>query len=500
MTMTGGPVVAGTERRGVDSPPVDRRPRVLGAAIGGALGATSWWVMHDALGDDALISVAYARTFADSGTWGVFPGITANTQTSPLNVWLLAAGTWVVGRPIVVVGVLLTVCLAVLGWLLVDLARQVGAPESSGWMAVALVGTSPVLASTVGLEAYLGAVVLIGLCVAASTGRGVTTGLAGGFAVLTRPDLAVPAVILALGLILVARCRAASLVRAASVAVIVALPWHVWSWLFLGDAVPDTTWVRTGDRSGSTILGSVPAWLAAFPLAGAASLLPVAAALVAVVPALRHAREAWARTALLLVGAGWAHLAAMEVIHAQGAGWYYAPVVSCSAAATALVVGASAPARASAIGASAVIAVAIGGLAVSGPLPWRSAPLVANMALTSQYALIGQELSSLTGGQPVEGPGELGALAFHSQVPVLDFLSEPARTDAVMADQAARGGLRAFLMGVSTDHRRTATAIDTRWHLRFIDPRTSSERVVKVWPVVSPRGYPGQVVLVDSGA
>ncbi|GAA4855045.1 hypothetical protein GCM10023201_56450 [Actinomycetospora corticicola] len=500
MTMTGGTVlVGGVLRRSVDAGTSGRRAHLVGAALGGALGAVVWWIMHDALGDDALISVAYARTLAESGTWGVFPGITANTQTSPLNVWLLAGGMWLLPRPIVVVGLLLVVCLAVLGWLLVDLVRRAGARDGAGWLAVAVVGTSPVLASTVGLEAYLGATVLVAVCLAASGGRVVLTGLGVGLAVLTRPDLAVPAGVLALALVLVARRRVVTLAAAALVAAAVALPWHVWSWFALGDAVPDTTWVRTGDRSGSTILGSVPGWIEAFPAAGIGSVLPVAVALGAAVLAVIHRARAWARTALLLVAAGWAHLGAMETIHAQGAGWYYAPVVACSAAAAALAIGALAPRRTPELLTGAVVVAALGATLVAGPVPWRSAPLVANMALTSEYAQIGQELSGLTGGRPVQGPGELGALAFHSTVPVLDFLSEPARTDAVMARRAAEGGLRTTLMRWSTEHRRPSTPIETRWRLRFIDPRTSSDRVVKVWPVVSPRGHTGQVVLVESG-
>ena len=153
------------------------RARAVGAALGVAFGIIAFWLMHRTLGDDALISVSYARTLAESGTWGVAPGLTANTQTSPLNVWLLAAGTALVGHPIVVVGVLLCGCLAACGWLAMDIAQRVDVHPAGGWLTVALLGTLPVLVSTIGLETFVAVTVMFGIAAAALRGRGVLTGL-----------------------------------------------------------------------------------------------------------------------------------------------------------------------------------------------------------------------------------------------------------------------------------------------------------------------------------
>ena len=62
------------------------------------------------------------------------------------------------------------------------------------------------------------------------------------------------------------------------------------------------------------------------------------------------------------------------------------------------------------------------------PVPWTVAPMSTNWALPDQYAAIGAELAQLTGGQAVGGPGEVGTLAFHAQVPVLDHFSHRAYT------------------------------------------------------------------------
>jgi hypothetical protein len=153
-----------------------RRDPAIGALLGAVIGVVVCWLMQRAFGDDALITVSYARTLAESGTWGVFPGITANTQTSPLNAWLLAAGMVVVDQPLLVASAVAVGCLAACGWLAVRLAHRVDVAPAGGWLAVAVIATSPVLSATIGLEAYLGAAVLLGLALAALGGRAVVTG------------------------------------------------------------------------------------------------------------------------------------------------------------------------------------------------------------------------------------------------------------------------------------------------------------------------------------
>jgi hypothetical protein len=498
MALTGGLLEADDR---VTRVPGSVRLGLVGALTGAVPGAVAFWLMHRALGDDALITVSYARTLAESGTWGAFPGLTANTQTSPLNAWLLAAGIALVGHPVLVAGVVFCVCLAACGWLATALARRVDCSPTAGWLAVAIIATSPVLVATVGLEACVSSAVLLGVAVAATTHRTVVTGLLCGAAVLTRPDLTVPAAILALALVAVPdatgdRRRPVQLVAVAAIAAVVALPWHVWSWFALGDAVPDTTWVRTGDRSGPSIIPAVAVWVRLYPAAAIGSVIPVLLALGCAVWAVRHRRRPWARTVLLLVAAGWGHLLALQAIHAQGAGWYYGPIVTCSAAAVGLTA-ATAGRKVALGGLVAVGGLALVGLLSSGPLPWTAAPLVANYARTEQYAAVAQELRQLTGGEAVEGPGEVGALAYYGSVPVLDFLTEPAQTDAVMAKRASEGGLRAELMRWSTQDRRSPPPVSTPWRLSWGSSGVPQGRVVRVWPIDSPNRGADTIVLSE---
>lgn len=481
------------------------REAVLAGVLGAALGVVVFWLMHRALGDDALITVSFARTLAESGTWGVYPGLTSNTQTSPLNAWLLAAGIAVAGHPLLVVGAVLCACLAACGWLATDIARRLDVHPAAGWLAVGLLGTSPVLVSTVGLETYLGIAVLLGVAAAAVRGRVALTGVLCGLAVLTRPDLAVPAAVIALFVALPPdrtlgpMRRMMKLSAVAGVAALVALPWHLWSWFALGGAVPDTTWVRTADRSGPTILPAVPGWVQMYPVAAIASALPVVAGLGCAAWAARRAGRRWAQAVLLFVGAGWAHLLALAAIDAQGAGWYYGPVVACSSAALAIAAAATGPRapRASVVLVGGLAAI---GVLAAGPAPWTWSPLVANLARTEQYAAIAQQLPALTGGQPVLGPGEVGALAFYGTVPVLDFLTEPALTDVVLRDRAGEGGMRAAVMTWSAAHRDLSTPLPVRWQLTFASgDRSPPGRVVRTWPIDTPVRGRDTLVLTEIG-
>ncbi|GAA4936559.1 hypothetical protein EV188_114113 [Actinomycetospora succinea] len=481
------------------------REAAAAAAVGAVTGAVVFFLVHRAIADDALISVSYARTLAESGTWGVAPGLTSNSQTSPLNVWLLAGGTLLIDRPIIVVGLLLCACLAAAGWLACDLARRVGVHPAAGVLAVALIGTSPVLASTVGLEAHLTIVALLAVATLAVQGRVAWTGVACGLAVLARPDLAVAAGVLAL-LVLVgsgsvaAAARRAGLVAVAAAAT--ALPWHLFAWLQLGGAVPDATWVRTAEAEGP--LRAAVGWWSFEPRTVTVSVLLVLGGTVgALVAARARCRAPWQRVVVALAAAGWAHMVALEAIGAPGAGWYYAPILGCSAVAVALTVCATLGARPGpVVYPAAGLVLAVGALLgfAGGPVPWPWAPMMANYGSATDYAAAGRDLATLTGGQAVVGPGELGALAFYSTVPVLDDLSEPARTDLVMHERTDGSRVRSTLLAWSTAHRHSPPPIRTRWALTYAGEREVSGAVVRGWPVSSTKRGPDTLLLVDTAS
>src|SRR5882724_8946587 len=95
---------AGTEPAAIDWIDHLRRAAFWAAALGAI--AVYLSLFRGALIDDAYITLQWARTLADSGTWGFYPGLTANSQTSPLNALLLAGLYAVIGDPVIAAFVL----------------------------------------------------------------------------------------------------------------------------------------------------------------------------------------------------------------------------------------------------------------------------------------------------------------------------------------------------------------------------------------------------------
>ena len=97
----------------------DRRREWAGtallAAAGGLLGGLLFLVAYKGMPDDSYITLDYARNVVEHWHWGLTPFRDANSATSPLNVWLLAGGILVTGRPVVAVGLVLVLTTAVDG-------------------------------------------------------------------------------------------------------------------------------------------------------------------------------------------------------------------------------------------------------------------------------------------------------------------------------------------------------------------------------------------------
>ncbi|GAA4867728.1 hypothetical protein [Actinomycetospora straminea] len=427
-----------------DPPPRRRGPRpsdVLAAAYGAAMGALLSVVAGRALPDDAMITLSYARNLAERGEWALTPGVAANTATSPLNVWLEAGLVVVTGRPELSVGILLALTV---GLLALCLHRQHGAPVCGA--GVLLLVANPFLASATGLEVYLTALAIVALVWAASAGHFLVLGIVGGLAVLTRPDLAI--VVLAVVVLAAARHRrVGGALLALALAGIVAAPWHVWSWLRFGSAVPDTLAVKAdaGDSWGGYTYGNgIGHYLGYWPeptrLVVAGLAVGLVAWLACLVQLVRHRHlgpRGWSGLAFGV--AGGAHYAAMSALGGAPFFWYYTPAVVGAALATVVVADAAlrpvrplrshTPVR---IAAGALAGLAVVGIAgatlvqdAERGVPWSGfAPVRVNWATPAQYEAIA---AALPPGSTVESPGEIGYLAFHCRCRVVDYFSDPGR-------------------------------------------------------------------------
>jgi hypothetical protein len=379
-------------------------PAAWGAVVGGA----AWFVMHHALVDDAFITLSYARTLAFHAQWGMVAGIPANTATSPLQVLLLAGLTTVVRDAVVAAGLLTALSLASIGWSLHRLGRAVGAPAAP-YVSVAVLGTSPLLVSTIGLETYVVLAVLALAAVALNERRWAACGVIAGLLVLCRPDLAVVAVLL------VALCGRHAW-RAALTAGATYLPWAAFAWFHLGSLIPDTWVFKYG---GSGFARGLLVHYAHEPVAILLSLLPALAGLVAVPVWFRHpAARVWAGGAAL-------HVVALSALGTWIYHWYYGPAVGALA-----MLGSLALARSLARGGLrwwvlvpgtvALIAVSAGFLVDHGVVRDR-APVSINWASEAQYRALAVTLPQ---GAVVQSPGEVGTLAYFCRCAVVDGLSD----------------------------------------------------------------------------
>jgi hypothetical protein len=432
---------------------------------GAVAGAAAVWVAHRGLIDDAYITLGYVREMATSWHWGLIPTEESNTATSPLNVLLLTACTWLVRlvtgdvRPVVGLGVLTVALSALLSVWAARAARGIGVAPAWALAVLAVVFANPFVNSAVGLEVVPIAALLTGLLAQAVAGRRVAFGVFAGLLVLTRLDLGVVAAAVYL---LTPALRRRPWV-APAVAAALALPWYAFSWWHFGSAIPTSFVIKTLQRSfgDQTFLngpwslwatrGQLPLWLAVVPAAvGVATV---------VVLGLAGARgrlpgPLWPLVGLGLGGA--AHYAAYSLLQVPPYQWYYVPttvalgVTGTLGLALALRGAARWVAPAAALGVVAVLGV-LSVVSLDGrPLPWRAPVYYGSWALPEDYLAVGAAVADLIGDDTVLAPPEIGALAYGCRCSIVDPFSDPGRTAVLVQRRLdAAGPVGRFLLGLN---------------------------------------------------
>lgn len=475
----GGPdVLSATGARGF-SP-----PRWSLVALGVCVGVLLSALTRRSLIDDAYITMDYARTFAEHGVWGLEPGLVSNTATSPLNVVLLSIVTFVTGSPLVAVGVVLALSFALLG------ASVGGACDCLGWSrwfavaAVLVLGTSPLLVSTIGLETYLVVAIVAALVRAATAERPGLAGIAAGVLVLVRLDLV---------MFVIAALAAPTLLRRAPrfllTGIVVALPWFLVSWWFLGSAVPDTLLLKAGDQWGPwTYLNGLLLYSRVYPEATYLSVVP--AGLGIVVGLFLLGRSVARRSGRLggvvaILGGGAAlHAIAFTLLHTAPYHWYYGPALG--AASLLGVLGLAELPRlvrgVGLVGSGALVVVA--GIFL-GRHDWATAPITTNWATPDQYRAAA---ALAPPGAVVASPGEIGTLAYYCDCTVVDQFSDRGRIDNLIHDRTAEAGpvFRALL---EANYARLRTEAPLRQAYQFVvDPAVQGVPIGTPWHVPSVLG------------
>jgi hypothetical protein len=392
-----------------------------------------FWLAHDALVDDAYITLTYGRTLGQHGEWGLIPGYQSNTATSPLNVLLLGMLIVVVREPVAALGILYVLsCVATVVGL-----RGLGRDMALG-LRVAVIGTpllvaNPLLASTIGLETTLVVAALVHLAWAAVRRDALAFGLVAGVMLWLRLDTGViVATVFALSPPLWRSWR-----RVMTLAAAVVVPWLLFSWVVLGSAIPDTLIIKQAGSWGSFLTGMIERYAAPYPLA---VLAVTVVAAVGVLAALtwwlwRHILGSGSELVPVLATAGAVYFITIAALGVPPFFWYYGPTVAALTIGAAIALSALVDARSRLVRLIGFgVTVGLSGLLVapwvheaSVQAPLRAMPIHANWAYPDEYEIIGTELAAEVGDAAVQSPGEVGGLIYHCECMLTDRFSERAQ-------------------------------------------------------------------------
>ncbi|HEY3894168.1 MAG TPA: hypothetical protein VGL88_02245 [Pseudonocardiaceae bacterium] len=462
-------------------------------AVGGAL---VFLAAHRVLIDDAYITIDYARTLAEHGQWALEPGHPSNTATSPLNVLLLAGLIVLSGAPVVSVGVLLIASLAATGVALSLSCARVGYSQWFAAMGTGLVVVNPLLISTIGLETYLGIALIAALGAAVLARRPVAIGVLCGLLVLTRADLAAFAVAALIAVIgnSPARTRASRAGQVIGVASVVALPWFVASWWWLGSAVPDTLLLKVNEVwVGRSFANGLWYFWLGYPFAVALSLLPAAFGLVALaVWSALGARRRGGTGAVLAVVWGIGailHVTVYLLLKVPPYQWYYGPAIGALSMHAALSAG-GLPRRlryaVSPIGVLLIVATVV----FLAARPWALTTISGNWASASEYAALAARVPP---GTTVRSFGEVGTLAYFCDCVVVDRFTDRAQVaDVLRAKRASAGPVLHTLLDWNYHRFKTGPPIVPVYEFAFAEDPTGVH-------VTSWRAYAGQMVVRPIG-
>lgn len=449
---------------------------------------------QQALIDDAYITLQYARNLRDYGAWGFYPDYLANTVTSPLNVWLLAATGFVV-RDLPTTAIVLATAESLLLFLLL---RQIGARIGSQFFGigayVALLG-NPLLVSTLGLESLLFATLLTASACCWLIGRPVALACCLALLTLTRPD----GVLLFVVLLAFSRRR----LLTCGAYLVALLPWYAYSWSYLGGLAPDTLLIKVDQHAwGAWSFGGGPLlYLVRYPLQTIATLifLPLSLRLPWTPhgPA-RQLAEPLAVYAVLYFGAY--TLLGVPPYH-----WYYAPLVTAVTLIALLNLAAVRPAQARRLRVVVPALPALGLLlyfAQAGITP-KEAPIHTNWAPAARYQEIGTWLrANLPEDSHIKLNGEIGTVSFYSERHIFDRFSCRQAQMPMMNRQIETSSLMALALAINHAWWQPGPECEPYSHHLIMVPRPTYEppddgEVVMEWTIQSRWVPEGHVLLVQ---
>ncbi len=384
-------------------------------------------LFRDALIDDAFLTLRYVETLYESGTWGFYAHYPSNTATSPLNVLLLTAFTFITRAPLESVLWLTLIQMIVLAWLLREIATLLGLPLWS-WLVFVAFSANPLLMSTLGLESILFTTLFVAAIYFYLKKRFDALALTCALLTLTRAE---GILVLLVFLFLLPSLRAR--IRALVLFALLLAPWYLFSWIRLGSFLPDTFIYKTRQSWGTiSFWNGMMLYARRFPLEIFLTFFFLPFAALAWLRPVRHYRS----LVLVLVGATGLHFLGYTLLRVPPYHWYYVPEVVGILLLGALTLAAmrqNAHTRFERMLWTILVALAflipLGGILVliaRGGVPLREAFIHTNWATPAQYRAAAEWVSQNQRGATIRMEGEVGTLAYFCDCQLLDPFGERA--------------------------------------------------------------------------
>jgi hypothetical protein len=410
-------------------------------------------LFKNALIDDAFITFRYVKTLLSSGTWGFFPGVIANSATSPLNVVLLALVSLFTGPDIESAIWLYLVSVVCIAFLLTRLSREVTGSTLYGWLAVMGLLFNPLLISTIGLESILFVTFFLLALYCYQRQKWTVLGVALGGLTLCRPDG-----LLFLFVFVPFVPGASRKLHVATAYLLCILPWYLFSWIYLGSFIPDTFFIKTRQATWYQwdFFNGIPTlYYLVYPLATILSFifLPVAAFLLQ-----KKTREVKLLAILWL--AGLIHFLAYSMLTVPPFHWYYVPQVITIILLGSLGLGVlyrnSIALWQQRLWATVTIVYfllpALGMFSLLAPENFRvqEMPIHSNWGTHEQYREIGLWLRENYATETIRlQAGEIGALSYYCECRLLDRFSDRRWLKNSIAEHVSRRGIVSILWRVN---------------------------------------------------
>lgn len=451
-----------------------------------SLGIVSAWLFcfRDCLIDDTYITLSYVKNLINHGTWGITPNFMANSATSPLNVILLTLISSVTQGYESAVVVLSALLICFTGFLSIRLSDIYFNTPAFGFPVTLLIAINPLLISTLGLESYLFITCLTACFYSYAVKNDYLLGISLGLLILARMD----GIVLSFVFLLFTPGVKRKIIIATIIGAVIT-PWFIISWVYLGGLLPDTFFIKIGQRSWGywSFYNGIGLYLNTYPLATSLSFISILA-----LPCL-FVRAVYQQSIIRLIAIClFTHYISYSVLHVPPYHWYYAPevylLILLSIFSLGFLYQFHSYKKIITLSSGFILSMAIAGiLSIFYPKQFimDEMPIHTNWALPKHYQYIGRSLTELIPeNDNVDLQMEIGTLAFFSDRQLLDVFSDRQEFYKIAMSKLKRGGSKALIFSINTLFFNAPPTRIKRFHLST-HPPNQPHSVIQTYPLYS---------------